>query len=112
MASNKLVRPTNALSQVLKRTEFTLGIIIILLFMLAATFTKNFTSAYNLTNLTKQGAIVGVMAVAQTVVIITGGIDISGGAIAGLGCMAMALLQTHTETPFVVTILACIAVTI
>ena len=90
MASNRQVRPQNALSQVFKRTEFTLGIIIILLFLLAGTFTKNFTSAYNLTNLTKQGAIVGVMAVAQTVVIITGGIDISGGAIAGLGCMTMA----------------------
>lgn len=112
MASNRQVRPQNALSQVFKRTEFTLGIIIILLFLLAGTFTKNFTSAYNLTNLTKQGAIVGVMAVAQTVVIITGGIDISGGAIAGLGCMTMALLQTQTGTPFVLTILACLAVTV
>ena len=66
---------------------------------------------YNLTNLTKQGAIVGVMAVAQTIIIITGGIDISGGAIAGLGCMTMALLQTRTGTPFILTVLACLAVT-
>ena len=66
---------------------------------------------YNLTNLTKQGAIVGVMAAAQTIIIITGGIDISGGAIAGLGCMTMALLQTRTGTPFILTVLACLAVT-
>ncbi|MEG2951494.1 MAG: ABC transporter permease [Clostridia bacterium] len=86
--------------------------IIVILFALAGFFTKNFTSAYNLTNLTKQGSIVGVMAVAQTAVIITGGIDISGGAVAGLGCMVMALLQTQTTVPFAVTILACLAVTV
>ena len=112
MTNDRKVKSPGMISQVLKRTEFTLGVIIVALFMLAATFTKNFTSTYNLTNLTKQGAIVGVMAVAQTIVIITGGIDISGGAVAGLGCMVMALLQTRTGTPFVLTILACLAVTV
>lgn len=112
MTTHKNSKPGNALGQFYKRTEFTLGLIIIFLFILAATFTKNFTSAYNLTNLTKQGAIVGVMAVAQTVVIIKGGIDISGGAIAGLGCMTMALLQTRTGTPFILTVLACLGITV
>lgn len=92
MTSNRTVAHQNALSQVFKRTEFTLGVIIIVLFVLAGTLTKNFTSAYNLTNLTKQGSIVGVMAVAQTVIIITGGIDISGGAVAGP--------QLHGDGPF------------
>ena len=112
MTSNRTVAHQNALSQVFKRTEFTLGVIIIVLFVLAGTLTKNFTSAYNLTNLTKQGSIVGVMAVAQTVIIITGGIDISGGAVAGLSCMVMALLQTRTDTPFGLTVLACLAVAV
>ena len=112
MMSNRTLAHQNALSQVFKRTEFTLGVIIIVLFVLAGTLTKNFTSAYNLTNLTKQGSIVGVMAVAQTVIIITGGIDISGGAVAGLSCMVMALLQTRTDTPFGLTVLACLAVAV
>lgn len=112
MTSNRTVAHQTALSQVFKRTEFTLGVIIIVLFVLAGTLTKNFTSAYNLTNLTKQGSIVGVMAVAQTVIIITGGIDISGGAVAGLSCMVMALLQTRTDTPFGLTVLACLAVAV
>lgn len=112
MTSNRTVAHQNALSQVFKRTEFTLGVIIIVLFVLAGTLTKNFTSAYNLTNLTKQGSIVGVMAVAQTVIIITGGIDISGGAVAGLSCMVMALLQTRTDTPFGLTVLTCLAVAV
>ena len=110
MASNKN-SSGKADSSIFKRTEFTLSVIIIILFILASSFTKSSGSMYNLTNLTKQGAIVGVMAVAQTIIIITGGIDISGGAIAGLGCMTMALLQTRTGTPFILTVLACLAVT-
>ena len=110
MASNKN-SSGKADSSIFKRTEFTLSVIIIILFILASSFTKSFGSMSNLTNLTKQGAIVGVMAVAQTIIIITGGIDISGGAIAGLGCMTMALLQTRTGTPFILTVLACLAVT-
>ena len=99
-----------ALKQMASRTEFTLSIIIVVLFLLAFFFTKSFGSPYNLTNLAKQGAIIGVLAVAQTCIIITGGIDISGGAIAGLGCMVMALLQTRTDMPFPLTILACLGV--
>ena len=92
------------------RTEFTLSLIIIALFLFAFFFTKAFGSPYNLTNLAKQGAIIGVLAVAQTSVIITGGIDISGGSIAGLGCMVMALLQTTTTMPFPMTVLTCLLV--
>ena len=54
--------------------------------------------SYNLKNLTKQGAIVGVLAVSQTFIIITSGIDISGGAIAGLGCMTMAMIMNGKGT--------------
>ncbi|MBO5520452.1 MAG: ABC transporter permease [Eubacterium sp.] len=78
-----------------KRTEFTLALIIVALFLIATFFTKNFFSLYNVTNLLKQGAIVGVLAVAQTAIIITAGIDISGGAIVGLTCMSIALAQTR-----------------
>ena len=80
---------------IFKRTELTLALIIVALFMIATFFTKNFFSLYNVTNLLKQGAIVGVLAVAQTSIIITAGIDISGGAIAGLTCMTIALAQTQ-----------------
>ena len=76
----------------MKRSEFTIGLVVIVLFLAATFFAKNFFTSYNLMNLTKQGAIVGVLAVAQTFIIITSGIDISCGSIAGLGCMSMALL--------------------
>lgn len=105
-------KKTSPLATVVKRTEFTLGVIIVALFLIAFFFTKSFRTPYNLTNLAKQGAIIGVLAVAQTAVIITGGIDISGGAVAGLGCMVMALLQTRTATNFYLTILVCLVVTV
>ena len=43
-------------------TEFTLGVIIVVLFLIASIFTKNFSTAYNISNLLKQGAITGVLA--------------------------------------------------
>lgn len=109
---NTQKKQVSPLAAVVKRTEFTLGLIIIALFLIAFFFTNSFKTPYNLTNLAKQGAIIGVLAVAQTAVIITGGIDISGGAIAGLGCMVMALLQTRTGTNFYLTIAACLVVTV
>ena len=81
-----------------KHSEFTIGLVVIALFLLATFLTKNFFGSYNLKNLTKQGAIVGVLAVAQTFIIITSGIDISGGAIAGLGCMTMAMIMNGKGT--------------
>ncbi len=84
---------STAFSRLTKRSEFTIGLVVIALFLIAFFATDSFGSKYNLMNLSKQGAIVGVLAVAQTLIIITGGIDISGGAIAGLGCMTMALMN-------------------
>lgn len=81
------------LRRMTKHSEFTIGLVVIALFLFATFGTDTFFGTYNLKNLTKQGAIVGVLAVAQTFIIITGGIDISGGAIAGLGCMSMALIM-------------------
>lgn len=93
-----------------QHTEFSLGIIIVALFIIASVATNNFFSAYNLTNLLKQCAIIGVLACAQTMIIITGGIDISGGAITGLACMVMAMLQRDTSTPFVITLIVALAI--
>ena len=85
-------KTSSLLTRLMKRSEFTIGLVVIALFLVAFFGSETFKTQYNLMNLTKQGAIVGVLAVAQTLIIITGGIDISGGAIAGLGCMSMALM--------------------
>ena len=92
LTKSKAARCT--LRRLTKHSEFTIGLVVIVLFLVAAfRYQATFSTTYNLMNLTKQGAIVGVLAVAQTFIIITSGIDISGGAIAGLGCMTMAMIM-------------------
>lgn len=102
----------NSMTHMVKKTEFTLSAIIILLFVITSVFTKNFFTSYNLTNLLKQGSIIGVLAIAQTLVIITGGIDISGGAVTGLSCMVLAMLQRDTSIGFYPTLLIAIVVSV
>ena len=60
----------------------------------------------------KQCAIIGVMAAAQTMVIITGGIDISGGAITGLSCMVLALLERDTGMNMWLTLIIAIVISV
>jgi ribose transport system permease protein len=58
--------------------------------------TTTFWTANNFANLLRQGAMIAILAIGQTFVIITGGIDLSVGAIAGVISMAVALLlQSH-----------------
>lgn len=92
MSTKTKTNQPSKLGNLTKHSEFTIGLVVIALFLIATFGTDTFFSSYNLMNLTKQGAIIGVLAVAQTFIIITSGIDISGGAIAGLGCMTMALM--------------------
>ncbi|WP_374045218.1 ABC transporter permease, partial [uncultured Anaerococcus sp.] len=103
------MKKTN-LASLTNNTEFSLVFIILGLFIITSIFTDNFMTQYNITNLMKQCAIVGVLAVAQTFIIITGGIDISCGAIAGLSCMVLAILQRDTELGLSITLLAAILV--
>ena len=108
MAKATMKKKTNIFQQ----TEFTLGLIIVILFVGASVFTDNFCTLYNVTNLTTQCAIIGVMAAAQTMVIITGGIDISGGAITGLSCMVLALLQRDTGMNMWLTLIIAIVISV
>ena len=107
MAKATMKKKTNIFQQ----TEFTLGLIIVILFVGASVFTDNFCTLYNVTNLMKQCAIIGVMAAAQTMVIITGGIDISG-AITGLSCMVLALLERDTGMNMWLTLIIAIVISV
>ena len=70
---NNKIKKTN-LASLTNNTEFSLVFIILGLFIITSIFTDNLMTQYNITNLMKQCAIVGVLAVAQTFIIITGGI--------------------------------------
>ena len=81
-------------------TEVNLVIILLVLMMILSIATKGtFLSISNLTNLLRQTSINGVVAAAMLFVIITGGIDLSVGAVVGVSGMIFALL-TSSMMPY------------
>ena len=85
-ANQRTMRLTNALRQPLVGPLAAL-IIAVVVFSL---ITDTFFTPYNLSLILQQSVVVGILAVAQTLVILTGGIDLSIGAIAVLGTIVMA----------------------
>lgn len=83
----------------MKRTEFSLIVIIVALFIVCLVGTPQFGSEYNLSNLLKQCSVIGVLAIAVTFIIITGGIDLSCGAICGMSALVAALLMVRYDMP-------------
>ncbi len=88
------------------------GIFIILagIFLIASLATKEFFTYTNLTNLIRQGAITGILAVGQTLVILTGGIDLSVGSLVALASVVGATLMPYSIALSVfMTLLTCTA---
>src|SRR5271166_615148 len=71
-----------------------LGLLLIMWLALSVE-TTTFWTANNFSNLLRQGAMIAILAIGETFAIITGGIDLSVGAIAGFVSMMVALLLTH-----------------
>ncbi len=73
---------------------FGLTLLLLLLAMWAALSmeTRTFWTAINISNLLRQGAMIAILAIGETFTIITGGIDLSVGAVVGFVSMAVALL--------------------
>ncbi|HOI62700.1 MAG: ABC transporter permease [Thermotogaceae bacterium] len=80
--------------------ERNLLIILVVMWVFLAIATKgNFSSWANITNLIRQSSINGVVAIGMTLIIITGGIDLSVGSIVGLSGMIYAIM-TSTRGDF------------
>lgn len=71
-----------------------IGIIAIMVIIFSAT-ASGFLSLQNLENNARQMAVVGILAVAETFVIITAGIDLSVGSLLGFGGIIIALTLAH-----------------
>ena len=70
------------------------GLLLLLCIGLALS-TETFLTEKNITNLLRQGSMVAIIAVGQTFVIITAGIDLSVGAVVGFCSVAVAWLMVH-----------------
>lgn len=85
------------------------GILLALIIMsvLLSIATPNFLNQYNLGIVVRQASFVALVALGQTLVLITGGIDLSVGSIAGLSSILGAILMTSTSLdPYLCTLLA------
>ena len=87
----------------------TLLALLVLLWIVLSVATPSFASSNNLANLLRQGSMIAIMAVGQTFVIITGGIDLSVGAVVGFATVIVAMM-INAGFPIWVAILATLLV--
>lgn len=92
-----------------KGTEISLVAIIAVIVAICAIFAPKFLTSYNISNIFKQCAITGIIGLAATFVIVSGGIDLSLGSVCGLGSVIVALLMQKTGAPIWACIVAAIA---
>ena len=95
----------------LRTNPTTIPAIIILVAIIAfGVIANNFMTASTLSLILKQVTVVGIIAIAQTVVILTAGIDLSVGAILVISAMVMGRLTTLQDVPFYLAIPAGLAI--
>lgn len=70
----------------------TLLALLVVLWVILSVSTQSFASGNNISNLLRQGSMIAILAVGQTFVIITGGIDLSVGAVVGFATVIAAML--------------------
>ena len=78
-------------------------IALVVMFVAMSFASPTFLSVTNLFNILKQNAVIGIIAVGMTFVIVTGGSDLSVGAIVAMAaCFGTSLAQKGTSTPVLV----------
>lgn len=99
---------------------FTMFAVLVILWLFFTYFTSDrfssletsFLSTRNLSNLMRQMTTVGIMGISMVLVIVSGGIDLSAGAVVGfIGCVA-AYLQVFQEMGTAQTIIICLALSV
>ncbi|HKI13893.1 MAG TPA: ABC transporter permease, partial [Roseiarcus sp.] len=73
----------------------TLFVVLVVIWLALSFATTTFWTSNNIANLLRQGAMIAILAIGETFTIITGGIDLSVGAIAGFISMTVALLLAN-----------------
>src|ERR1700739_3056868 len=75
--------------------SLTLVALLALIWTVFACSTQSFATPNNIQNLLRQGAMTAILAIGETFVIITAGIDLSVGAIVGFSSVIIAMLLTN-----------------
>ena len=82
-----------------------------LMWIVLSVETRTFWTANNMANLLRQTAFIAILAIGETFVIITGGIDLSVGAVEGFISMMVAWLLTH-DLGFASTIVGAVTISL
>jgi ribose/xylose/arabinose/galactoside ABC-type transport system permease subunit len=80
--------------KVLSWTRFGLIFVIVLMIVVFTLMNENFTSGLNIRNILRQSAILGIAACGQTMVILSGGFDLSVGMVIGFVSITSALIMS------------------
>lgn len=88
------IREQTILQSMLKSQPFWVAVALLVLIVFMAWFQPSFGTVDNITNITRNFAPIGIMALGMTVVLITGGIDLSVGSVMGLVAIVAGLLLT------------------
>lgn len=86
--------------------DYAILIFFILLFALFSVIARGFLTVNNLINVTRQVSLIGIVSVGMTLVILSGGIDLSVGSLLALCGTFTAYLMVKAELPMIVAIIA------
>lgn len=100
-------KPASRFGRIFNSTEGGIFLVLVLMAIILAVITPSFADPYNLGVLVRQFSFVAIIAMGQTLVLLTRGIDLSVGAIAGLSGIVSAWLMVNTGVnPFVCIVLS------
>jgi ribose transport system permease protein len=97
-----------ALSEILRRKEVSVLVALVVLCVVITALSPFFLRMSNIFNVLRQFSLIGILAVGEALVIITGGIDLSVGSVVGL-CGVMTAVFARAELPTPVVFLASMA---
>lgn len=83
---------------------------LVILFVVLSIAAPNFLTARNLINVVDQVTVLGILALGATAIIITGGIDLSVGAVLALSTMVLGFLSHDAGMPLWLAMIAAVAV--
>lgn len=83
------VKKENRILQIIQNN--TIWLILLIMILLASFVSSDFRTFSNISNLLSQSSIVGILAIGQTIVLITGGFDLSMASMMSLAAVLIAL---------------------
>lgn len=86
--------------------EYAIFIIFVVLFVAMSIFAPNFLTGSNIANVLRQVSINGICAIGMTFVILTGGIDLSVGAIIGVSGVLTAMMMVNHVNPVIASVIS------